>query len=56
MQVMLDLCQEFNIDLPLETIFAHPTVADLAKVAEDKILADVAELPEAERQRLLEED
>jgi len=55
MQVMLLLSQEFNIDLPLETIFSHPTVAELAKVSEDRILADVAALPDAERQRLLEE-
>jgi acyl-CoA synthetase (AMP-forming)/AMP-acid ligase II/acyl carrier protein len=55
MQVMLLLCQEFNIDLPLETIFSHPTVEDLAKVAEDRILADVAGLPDAEPRRLLED-
>jgi amino acid adenylation domain-containing protein len=55
MQIMLLLCQEFDIDLPLETIFSHPTVAELARVAEDRILADAAELPDAERQRLLEE-
>jgi amino acid adenylation domain-containing protein len=55
MQVMLLLCQEFNIDLPLETIFSHRTVEDLARVAEGKILADVAELPEDERQRFLED-
>ena len=55
MQVMLQLCQEFNIDLPLETLFSHPTLCELAKVAEDKILADVARIPEADRQRILRE-
>ena len=53
MQVMLQLCQEFNIDLPLETLFSYPTLGELAKVAEDRILADVAEIPEADRHRLL---
>jgi amino acid adenylation domain-containing protein len=55
MQVMLQLCQEFNIDLPLETMFTHPVLGELARVAEDKILADVAEIPETEQQRLLGE-
>jgi amino acid adenylation domain-containing protein len=53
MQVMLQLCQEFNIDLPLETMFTHPVLGELARVAEDKILADVAEISETDRQRLL---
>ncbi len=56
MEVMLRLCQEFDIDLPLETMFSHPTLEALAKVAEDRILADVAEVPEADRQRLLGDD
>jgi amino acid adenylation domain-containing protein len=47
MQVMLRLCREFDIDLPLETMFSHPTLGDLAKVAEDRILADVGELLDA---------
>ena len=56
MEVMLRLCQEFDIDLPLETMFSHPTLGALAKVAEDRILADVAEVPEGDRQRLLGDD
>ena len=47
MQVMLRLCREFDIDLPLEAMFSHPRLADLARLAEDRILADVADLPEA---------
>ncbi|MEO0438054.1 MAG: amino acid adenylation domain-containing protein [Pseudomonadota bacterium] len=43
MQVMLELCREFVIDLPLETLFKHPTLAALARIAEDQILADVEE-------------
>ena len=56
MQVMVRLCREFDIDLPLETPFSHPTLSALARVAEDRILADAAELPDAERQRLLGDD
>jgi hypothetical protein len=53
---MLRLCQEFDIDLPLETMFSHPNLGELARVAEDRILADVAAIPEAERQKLLGDD
>ena len=42
MEVMLGLCREFDLDLPLETLFSHPTLGRLARVAEDRILADVA--------------
>ena len=44
MQVMIRLCREFEIDLPLDTMFSHPTLGALAKVAEDRILADVGDL------------
>ena len=54
MQVMLRLCREFDVDLPLAAMFSHPTLGELAKITEDRILADVAELPEAERRRLEE--
>jgi hypothetical protein len=40
---MVRLCREFDIDLPLATIFTHPTLSELARAAEDRILADVAE-------------
>ena len=42
MQVMLRLCQEFDIDLPLDTLFMNPTLSALARVAEERILDDVA--------------
>ncbi|MCG8455895.1 MAG: phosphopantetheine-binding protein, partial [Holophagales bacterium] len=44
MAVMLGLCEEFDIDLPLETIFANPTLEGLARQAEDRILADAEAL------------
>jgi acyl carrier protein/3'-phosphoadenosine 5'-phosphosulfate sulfotransferase (PAPS reductase)/FAD synthetase len=55
MQVMLRLCQEFAIDLPLESMFSHPVLAELARVAEERILADAEAMPPDERDRLLAE-
>jgi acyl carrier protein len=55
MQVMLRLCREFDIDLPLESMFLRPTLKELAKLAEERILADVVEIPETDRRRLLED-
>ena len=43
MQVMVRLCREFDITLPLATIFTHQTLGALARAAEDRILADVAD-------------
>ena len=40
---MAALCREFDIELPLATIFTHPTLGELASAAEDRILADVTE-------------
>ncbi len=53
MDVMLRLSREFAIDVPLETLFNHPRLGDLARVAEDRILADVAEIAEGDRRRPL---
>jgi len=44
MQVMLQLCSEYDIDLPLESMFSHPVLAELARLAEDRILADVEQM------------
>ena len=45
MQVMVRLCREFDITLPLAAIFTRPTLGELARAAEDRILADVADDP-----------
>jgi amino acid adenylation domain-containing protein len=45
MQVMIRLCREFDIDLPLATVFTHPTLSELSRVAEDRILSDAADDP-----------
>ena len=56
MEVMIRLCREFDIELPLETLFAHPTIRRLAHAAEERILADVAEMDDETRRRLLDEN
>ena len=43
----------FDVNLSLDTVFSHPRLRELAKVAEDKILADVAEVQDADRGRRL---
>ena len=53
MEVMIRLCSEFDIELPLETLFQHPTLSALARVAEDRILADVEDLSDAERAEVM---
>jgi amino acid adenylation domain-containing protein len=42
MQMMVRLCREYDIHLPLATVFSHPRLADLARLAEDAILGDSA--------------
>jgi amino acid adenylation domain-containing protein len=49
MQVMVRLCREFDITLPLSTVFTHPKLSDLAREAEDRILADVEESDTTDR-------
>jgi acyl carrier protein len=40
MQMMVRLCREFDITLPLSTVFTRPRLGDLARTAEDRILED----------------
>jgi hypothetical protein len=42
MQMMVMLCREYDIHLPLATVFSHPRLADLARLAEDAILGEVS--------------
>lgn len=44
MQVMLRLCQEFDLQLPLDGLFSYPRLGELARVAEDQLLADLEEI------------
>ncbi|HLM55239.1 MAG TPA: amino acid adenylation domain-containing protein [Pyrinomonadaceae bacterium] len=45
----------FEIELPLTTLFRHPTVADLALFVEGELAAQMDEISEEEAERLLEE-
>jgi amino acid adenylation domain-containing protein len=45
----------FEIELPLTTLFRHPTVADLALFVEEELAAQMDELSEEEAERLLED-
>lgn len=56
MKISQALCQEFDVDLPLQIIFQFPTVTQLAHVIEDKILDSIEDMSEEEAAKLLSED
>ncbi|HEV7898364.1 MAG TPA: non-ribosomal peptide synthetase, partial [Planosporangium sp.] len=43
----------FHTNLPLRTLFTHPTLTDLATTIEEAVLADIEALPEEQIQTLL---
>ena len=52
MEVMLRVCDLFEIDLPLQTLFQRPTVRELAEVVEETLLEEISALSEDEAARL----
>jgi acyl carrier protein len=52
MEIALRICNEFQVDLPLQTVFTRPTVAQLATAVEDLIMEEVAALSDEEAERL----
>ena len=52
MELMLRLCREFDIELSLDAPFRKPVLRELATLAEDRILGDVAGMSEEERRHL----
>jgi hypothetical protein len=44
----------FELDLPLRRMFEQPTIAELAATIEQAILAEIAQLSEADAQLLLD--
>jgi amino acid adenylation domain-containing protein len=52
-QVIARLRDAFHVDLPLLTLFDHPTVADLAAAVERLMVANLDAMSEDEAQRLL---
>jgi amino acid adenylation domain-containing protein len=48
MEVILRICDAFDVDLPLQTVFQRPTIAPLAEAVEAAIAADIAHLTDEE--------
>jgi acyl carrier protein len=55
MEIALRICREFEVDLPLQTVFAAPTVAQLAEHVEALIVREVAALSDEEAERRIAE-
>ncbi|EDY83629.1 ExsB family [Verrucomicrobiia bacterium DG1235] len=56
MEITLQICQDFEIDLPLQTIFQHPTIAQLSSKIENTILEEIESLSEEDANNLLSEE
>lgn len=52
MEVILKLCQDFEIDLPLQTLFEKPTIIELNAVIEEMLLKEISLLSEEEASKL----
>ena len=55
MEVMLRICNAFDMDLPLQTVFQYTTVSSLAACVEEKLLEEISELSDEEAELLLGE-
>jgi len=53
MEAMLQICNHFQLDLPLQTLFQFPTVKDLAQQVEAKLIEEISQLSDAEAQQLI---
>ncbi len=53
MEITLQICRDFEVDLPLQTIFLEPTVVLLSKTIENKILSDIEALSDEEAAKLI---
>ncbi|MEP7309043.1 MAG: amino acid adenylation domain-containing protein [Acidobacteriota bacterium] len=52
MEVMLRICDEFEVDLPLQTLFQRQTIAQLARAVEDVIEQEIAGLSDDDAEKL----
>jgi hypothetical protein len=55
MEISLRLCRDFEIDLPLQTIFKRPTVAELSAEIERLIVGEIEGMSDEAAAQLLEE-
>ena len=55
MEVMLKICNHFEIDLPLQTVFQNKTITALAEVVEAKLFEEISGLSDEEAERLVVE-
>lgn len=53
MEITLQLCRDFEIDIPLQTIFQNPTVSQLSANIEETILSEVEQLSDDEASDML---
>jgi amino acid adenylation domain-containing protein len=53
-QVMTRVCEAFQVELPLRSFFEAPTIAALALVIEESLIAEIDDLTEDQAQRLVE--
>jgi acyl carrier protein len=51
-QVLSRVCESFQVKLPLRRLFESPTIAGLAVVLEEVLVADLERMSDAEAQRL----
>ena len=54
MQVITRIREAFRIELPLMSLFEHPTVASLALVIEEKLTEEIENMSDEEASRLSE--
>jgi len=52
MEVILRICDTFEVDLPLQTVFQRPTIPLLAEAVESAIVAEIARLTDEEAEGL----
>lgn len=56
MEVTLQICKDFEIDIPLHTIFSHTSITELSTVIERKIEEEIEALSEDETDSMLKSD
>ena len=54
LQVIAQVDQVFQVELPLRSPFEAPTIAELAEVIEEMLIAEIADLTEDQAQNLSE--